>query len=807
MLKVRIIGGGDHIGANSYLLETEGRKILLDCGISQKETDYKSLPRIELIGNKLDAILVSHAHLDHIGALPVLMDRYPEAEVWMSAPTKELVRLVVKDTFKILSYRSCDIGRLPYYDLYKKENFDKKIKDIKTAECKKPFKIKGTNITFHQAGHIIGSVMIQLNFRDSGINVLYTGDFSSKGTVTEEKPVFDAFSGIDLLISECTYGGGTVETRDVPMETFIKKILDKKGRVLIPAFGIGRTQDMLGKLCDMRKKRLLPDDADIFVVGMGVAVNRVYNNHYGNSVSFLNEAKPLKTTEALANKRKYICVATSGMVMPNTPSYILAQDILPDKRSGILFPTSFESEEAIGYKTMSRKNGIRFGKRKIERKCDINKTDFSAHIGKNDLINALTEKLKPRCVLFVHPGDNTAREKLAGAVRRKHPCTVLYPETKAEEFNITKKNGEVKMNSSANLKAAIITVGTSILTNTKSKPPYDDGALIKLLNEEPRKNSAELNTYLGMPKEKRACDRIILLCSKDGGDGEFCGNILRRYFTDRGINAELRKIDGLGKDAETFRKKGLPNFVDELIKTIESYNSDSYIVATGGFKAATAYATIISVIFRRDTYYMHDDFKTVIPLPKLPVYFDAIYRLNPATWRKFRNMMYANTSDEADEIYNSLDPDIQGLFFKEGVKYSYTALGRLTTWAYIHSEKRQGRKLSSIKISKVIRGIMSKSLADKTTVIELDDIEDEKAQTCIRDILKIYEVDSILIEGESLIAPVEKLSERVSPRGSILYYTIKTDRNSGIDVKINVLAGTEKDVENKLRKLNKKPQQ
>jgi len=811
VLKIKIIGGGDHIGANSYLLETEDIKILLDCGISQKYTDYESLPNIERIGNNLDTILISHAHLDHIGSLPVLMDHFYEAKVWMTSSTRKLSSLVVKDTSKILKYRSSDIGALPYYTLYDTNRFENQLKKIQAVEYEKTFHFKGTDITFYNAGHIIGSAMIKIHFTRSDIKVLYTGDFSARGGRIEEKPDFTSLGDIDLLISECTYGGGTSKARDIPMGKFIKGCLKKNGRVLIPAFGIGRTQDVLGKLHDLKQKGEIPSNIEIFVSGMGTKVNSIYLQSYGDKVSFIRDIKSVYTKN-LKNKKKYICVATSGMVMEGTPSYTLAQDILPDRTSGILFPTSFEAEEAIGYKTMSRGERVRFGTRKIKRNCALNNTDFSAHVSRNNLIKTI-KHIKPACVLFVHPGDVMTRDKLARDVQRKHVCTVFYPQTSAEEFDITKRNGEVTMNSSANTKVAIITVGTSILSNAKKKKidPNDETILFSEVKKDPKFFSAELNTFLGIDEAKRKCGKIILLASAiDEGKGKLCNKLLTRYFTELGLSVELIKIPGLGKNAKKILSEGLPNFVDTLINKIEQYNSESYIIATGGFKATTAYATLIGAIFKRTIYYVHEDWETVISLRHLPIYFDAIYNIDPTVWKKFNDMMYAKTLAEADRIYEKFSPEIQDFFHKENGKYFYTAIGRLTTRAYIHSEITRRGKFESITTAKFIKGIMTEHVRKiieqrgrRKTKILLSNITDLDTRSLLKKILEIFAVEDVIIKKESVEQPSKKLSERIAPRGNCLFYSLKTGKGGGLDIDINVLSGTEKKVKSILKKINK----
>jgi len=806
MLKIKIIGGGSYIGANSYLLETEGRKILLDCGINQKQTDYDSLPRTGLIGDNLDAILISHAHLDHIGALPVLMNRYPGAKVWMSEPTKALVNLVAKDTAKLLRYRGEKVGRLPYYNLY--NNFVSQLDKIKTAEFGKTFSANGTEITFSTAGHIIGSSMIHLRFQDSGIGILYTGDFSYSGGRIEEKPDFSCFKNIDVVISESTYAGGTNKRHSISFEDFITGILKKRGRVLIPAFGIGRTQEVLAKIHDMKQKNIIPAETPVFISGMGAKVNRVYDDCY-DKIGFTSIAKYVRNIRELNGQTNYICVATSGMLMPKTPSYILAQEILPDKKSGILFPTSFASEEAIGYAKLKNRKVISFGRQKVRINCALEQVNFSAHVKKDELIKLISKEMKPKCLLLVHPGDAASLPKFAKAIKRKHEnCVICFPESSSEEFIISGKHGEVTMKNSAKIKAAIITVGTSILTNASKKGINADNksGISGALKKEPGVLSAELKTYFGIDKEKRSCEKIFLLCSDDGGNGALCGKLLTKYFTERNIETELVKIKGLGKTAAEFTNSGLPNFVNEMINIIERYGQDSYVIATGSFKAIAAYATLISAIFKKDIYYIHEVWQKVVSLPALPIYFDAIYSIDPPNWKKFNNMMYAKTPDDADRIYSGLKPELRELFFKKNGKYSYTAVGLLTSRAYIHSENRRRGKFESIETRKAVKGILSPEICDimaqrRKTNVALHDIIDDKTRSLIKKILDIFAVEKISIIGESQDEPLYTISERGKPRGCRLFYTIKTGRDSGLDLDIDVLSGAENTVKKFLKQL------
>jgi len=407
------LGGCKEVGRSSFLLDF-GEKIVLDRGIKLgAETAEYPLP----VETNLDAVVISHAHLDHSGALP---DLFVNSHIlsYMTAPTLE--------TSKILWFDSLKIARLEEQDIsFSKDEIEKAAKYTFPVDYKRNLHItKNCSMQFFDAGHILGSAMPLLSMH--GKNFLYTGDFK-----VEETRLFkgaDLNTGkLDYLAIESTYGDRNHPPRKECEKLFIEEIqetLDKGGNALVPAFAVGRSQEIIDVLHENNI------NAPIYLDGMGQKVARLMMNF----PKFLKNPRSLKKALDKTNwvrnngdrkkalKSPSVIVTTAGMLQGG-PALNYLKTISGDEKSNV-FLTGFQVEGTAG-RTLMETNKIEIDGKLYEVKGKVEKFDFSAHASQQEMMKAIT-KWQPEKILLVH-GDVEVIQTFKQKIKEETGIEALVP--------------------------------------------------------------------------------------------------------------------------------------------------------------------------------------------------------------------------------------------------------------------------------------------------------------------------------------------------------------------------------------------
>ncbi len=281
-MQITFLGGADEVGATSILIEIAGRRLLIDAGIRPTPKARwglagDQLPDLSLIEENggLDAILVTHAHTDHTGALELVLERYPDVPVYATPVTVELTRVLHADARRIMQMRLEEEGELPLYDEVATTRL---LNAFRPVEFNQPLTLApGLTATFFLAGHIAGAAMIGLASAEG--RILISGDISidPQRTVDGARP--PAFSP-DVLILESTYGGRLHANRLAEERRLVEtvaEVIENGGKVLIPAFALGRAQEVLLTLGEyQRRGELAP--VPVWADGMVRAICQAYSN-------------------------------------------------------------------------------------------------------------------------------------------------------------------------------------------------------------------------------------------------------------------------------------------------------------------------------------------------------------------------------------------------------------------------------------------------------------------------------------------------------------------------------------------------
>ena len=448
-MKFTALGGGNEIGANSYLVEIEGTTLMLDAGLHPRKIGHACLPDLDILdGRPLDALLLSHCHLDHLGAVPLVLQRAPYARVLMTRPSYDLATEMLHSTVTVMERQRLEQG-IKEYPFYSHEDVEMVSYCFDGIGTDLDLSVKGTatgssdiRCRFLDAGHILGAAGIVLC--GQGETVFYTGDTSrsdqelTKGAIYPDEP-------IDTLILECTLGAsaeseGRHRSHEVRnLAGRITRVVQQGGSVLIPAFALGRTQEMLATLDRLRAQKRIPE-VDIFTAGLGRVVSRIYDQNAHRSrrrdpdlrIEDL-DVRPLPGGDAVRSgylERASVIVVSSGMMEVGTLSHRLASTMLTDPRHGIFF-VGYVDPGAPGHRVLSARSGERIqmgpGDDPLEVQCAVERFHFTAHAHRQDLLR-LVEELSPSRVVLVH-GDAEAIHWMAAAIGERHPwIEVLKPE-------------------------------------------------------------------------------------------------------------------------------------------------------------------------------------------------------------------------------------------------------------------------------------------------------------------------------------------------------------------------------------------
>jgi Cft2 family RNA processing exonuclease len=418
------------IGANSYLLEADGRRLLLDCGLHPRIEGRNATPRLEdLAGKPLDGIIITHAHLDHLGSLPLaLRDRTCRA--FLTPPTFTLADPLLHNSAQVMKKRAED-RRDPSSVLFTHHDVNRAMKNWHAVPFGVRFNLESRSadegelaFEFMDAGHVMGAAAVRV--RHGGRTLLYTGDVNfADQTITPAARL--PREHVDTLIMETTRGAHATPsgfTRDAELKRLAAGITEtfaRGGTVLMPVFALGKTQEALAFLHGMMESGAIPP-ATIFISGMGWKLTELHDSlapsvrRHVPHLRLLDKVRPqLFTGRHLVNLRLrsgQIYLLTSGMMNEKTSSNMVGQLIVKHERHSVFFIGYTDPESPAG----RLRAAVREGKAAIldqtngeqDVRCQVDHFDLTAHALREDLLEYALA-LQPSHTVLVH-GDPNALE-------------------------------------------------------------------------------------------------------------------------------------------------------------------------------------------------------------------------------------------------------------------------------------------------------------------------------------------------------------------------------------------------------------
>lgn len=439
-VRLTALGGFQEVGRSALFLQTPESRVLLDCGIKPGTNEFPYLTVPEFNIHDLNAIVLSHAHLDHCGLIPFLYEKGYEGPLYLTAPTRDMMVMLCLDFIDILQKE----GKTPPYT---SKGIKEAVRHSITLNYGEVSDITGDiKLTFKNAGHILGSSLIHLHVGEGLHNLLYTADFKFDRTVLYD-PASTDFTRVETLITESTYGLPTDKQPRRPeaeamLINTINSVIERKGKVLIPSFAVERAQDIIAILF---KNKF---EAPIYLDGMlwdATAIHTAYPEFLSRELQksilvdninpFLMEnikrvGSEKERNSIINSKEPCVILATSGMLVGGPVMNYLA-GIAENKKNMLMF-VSYQAENTLGRKIQRGwkeiplvENGKNIA---VPIKCDVVTVEgLSGHSDFTQLMNYVSHlKAMPNRVICNH-GEESKCIELAKSIHKAFKIETSAP--------------------------------------------------------------------------------------------------------------------------------------------------------------------------------------------------------------------------------------------------------------------------------------------------------------------------------------------------------------------------------------------
>ncbi|MEL9940262.1 MAG: beta-CASP ribonuclease aCPSF1 [Ignisphaera sp.] len=438
-VRLTFLGAAQEVGRSAILVETAESKILLDFGLNPgRGLSPNAFPRIDLIGidpSDIDAVIVTHAHLDHAGLVPYLFKYGFKGAVYMTEATRDLTTLLLKDFLEITEREGVE----PPFSL---RDVEKMLLHTVTLKYNVVTDIApDIRLTLYNAGHILGSAIVHLHIGNGFHNIVYTGDLKFGRTRLLDRADYE-FPRVDTIIMESTYGATDQPKREEAENELLKIVLEtynKGGKVLIPTLSVGRAQEIMVILADAMKQGRIPK-IPVYIEGMiheVTAIHTAYPDLLSKDLGrrLRNGENPFDyetfvrlegrepRTEIVESPQPAIIIASSGM-LTGGPAVEYFKLMAPNPNNSMIF-VNYQVEGTLGRRIRDGAREIAFvnekGKVEILRvKMQVYTIDgFSGHSDRHQLLDYLRHvQPKPTKIVLVH-GEKNAVASLANEIEKR----------------------------------------------------------------------------------------------------------------------------------------------------------------------------------------------------------------------------------------------------------------------------------------------------------------------------------------------------------------------------------------------------
>ena len=456
-MKIHFHGATGDVTGSAYHVVTKHASVLVDCGLFQgrKEDKAKNRRKAKLEGGRLDAVVLTHGHLDHVGRLPLLTKNGYEGPIFATRPTIDLATLILRDSVNLQlqdlkreNQRRAHAGKPPLEPLFEERDVKRLKPLVQTIAYEERREIApGVQVRLVDAGHVIGSSSVELTVEENGRKkvVVFSGDLGPRGAPLLNDPV--PFEEADAVIMESTYGDRnhrSLHETAIEGRKIIARAIEERAKILVPVFAVGRTQLLLYLLAGAFQRKTL-DPFPIYLDSpMAIEATKIYQRNdelydleakemvrSGELRRNLQGAKPCPKpgdSRALnAVKGPCLIMAGAGMCTGGRIMHHLRQN-LPIKGTVVLI-VGYQSPGTLGRQLVDGAKSIKMFGQGIPVNASIHTMGgFSAHADQEGLLEwfGAVAPSKPR--LIITHGENRARGKLSSLIQSKHKIKADCPE-------------------------------------------------------------------------------------------------------------------------------------------------------------------------------------------------------------------------------------------------------------------------------------------------------------------------------------------------------------------------------------------
>ncbi|MBU0615315.1 MAG: beta-CASP ribonuclease aCPSF1 [Nanoarchaeota archaeon] len=447
-VRISCLGGARQVGRSCFLLQTPESRVMLDCGIDVAARDSETYPYLEAPEfdiNQLDAVIVSHSHLDHCGLVPYLFKFGYRGPVYCTEPTRDVMSLLQLDYVKIMRSE----GKEP---IYTSEEVKEMVKHTITLEYDEVTDVTpDVRLTMYNAGHILGSSMVHLHIGNGLHNLLFSGDMKFGRTQLLE-PAVSSFPRLETLMIESTYGGKdnilpSREEQEKVLLDIIKNTMGRGGKVLIPVLGSGRAQEV-AVIIENAIRTCKIDKIPVYIDGMVwdiTAIHTAYPEFLNNTVRkliFHKDQNPFlsdifkrvgsqkERMQLVEETGPCVILATSGMLVGG-PSVEYLKHLSDNPKNSLAF-VCYQGEGSLGRRIQRGENEFLMGvppKQEVMKiKLEVHTIEgFTGHSGRRQLMSFLQKcDPRPKKVIIMH-GESSRCLDLASSIHKQNRIETSAP--------------------------------------------------------------------------------------------------------------------------------------------------------------------------------------------------------------------------------------------------------------------------------------------------------------------------------------------------------------------------------------------
>jgi metallo-beta-lactamase family protein len=456
-MKITLFGAAGNVTGSAYYLQSGNAEVLIDFGIFQGDRPLEShnhcLPPINI--SKLNAVIITHAHLDHTGRLPLLINNGYTGPIFATQATIEISEIILRDSARLQSYELIRTNRKlvrkgePTLEPdYSEEDVQRVLDQFTPIPYNKHIEVAPLVVArVREAGHILGSVSIEITVEENGIKkvIIFSGDLGPQGIAILKDP--DPFHAADLVFMESTYGDHdhrSLEETLLEGKEIVQKAIEQKGIILVPSFAIGRSQQLLYYMARAVYRGNLAGIPVYLDSPMAIEASKIYLNHnelYDDEMvemfstgaikgdfSKMNLSITAEDSKALSGLAgPCMIIAGAGMCNAGRITHHLRNNL--SKHETTVMMVGYQGSGSLGRRLLEGAKTVRIFGEEIEVNAKIVSIGgLSAHAGQSDLLKWFNSVSESRPKLVLTHGEDRSRMPLAKIIREQYGINSILPE-------------------------------------------------------------------------------------------------------------------------------------------------------------------------------------------------------------------------------------------------------------------------------------------------------------------------------------------------------------------------------------------